>query len=555
MVGVLLKAMVKCSKSHSPTPQINDDLQSRLITALLDGERYPHPAKRVRLVETHISWVLLAGRYAYKIKKSVDLGFLNFTSLARRRDYCDEEIRLNRRLAPRLYLDVIPIGGTLEIPQLGTLPAIEYAVRMRRFSTLKQLDRLAARNKILPSHMDSLAATIARFHAGLPMTKASVRFGTAAATYSSVSKSFERLQGALASHEDETRVTPLRHAMEMEYGKCEYRLEQRHAQGFVRECHGDLHLGNIALIGNQPIPFDCIEFNPSLRWIDLMNEVAFTVMDLLHYQRPDLAFRFLNAYLESTGDYGGVCLLRYYIAYRAVVRAMVSAIRAEQTGLRKRARTAALANCFSLVALAGERLAWHRPALIITHGLPGSGKTTFAQTALERFQAIRIRSDVERKRLFGLTPLADSRESGDAIYTASATQHTYERLHKLARELLMAGNTVIVDAAFLRQSEREYFHGLAHELEAPFAIASLQASAIDLTTRIRRRLCKLKDASEADLAVLKSLQSKQEVLSPAEQAHAVTFLNEGEGFDIDAPEWEKLDRLIRPKNNMNPTTS
>jgi uncharacterized protein len=176
--------------------------------------------------------------------------------------------------------------------------------------------------------------------------------------------------------------------------------------------------------------------------------------------------------------------------------------------------------------------------------LPGSGKTIFAQAALERLQAIRIRSDVERKRLFGLMPLADSRELGDAVYAADATQHTYARLHELARELLMAGTTVIVDAAFLKRSEREHFRGLAHELGVPFAIASMRASERDLTTRITRRLSESHDASEADLVVLKSLQSKQETLSPTEQAHAAAFLNEGEEFAIDASAWRKLGRLI-----------
>ena len=547
MVRLLLKPMVKHSKISLHTPQSNDDLQIRLVTALLNREHYPHSAKRVRLIETHISWVLLAGRYAYKIKKSLDLGFLNFTSLARRRDYCNEEIRLNRRLAPQLYLDVIPIGGTPDIPKFGTLPAIEYAVRMRRFSASKQLDLLAVRKKILPAHIDSLAATIAQFHIGLPLAKPSSPFGTAAATHSAVAKSFEQLQAALSSREDETSVAALHKAMETEYGRCHNCLQQRHMDGFVRECHGDLHLGNIALIGNRPIPFDCIEFSPVLRWIDVMNEVAFTVMDLLHYQRGDLAFRFLNGYLESTGDYGGVPLLHYYIAYRAVVRAMVSAIRARQTSLREIARREALAQCRSLIALAAQRLATHQPALIITHGLPGSGKTTFAQAALERLQAIRIRSDVERKRLFGLPPLADSQRLADDLYAPDATRLTYARLHELARQMLTAGTTVIVDAAFLRQSEREYFRRLAQELAVPFAIASMQARGTDLTARIARRLSESNDASEANLAVLKSLRSKQEALSTAEQPYAVVFLNKGEGFAIDSKTWEKLERLITPR--------
>jgi uncharacterized protein len=538
-------AMVKHLKPHPHTRQLDEDSQVRLVTALLDRERYPHAAKRVHLIETHISWVLLAGPYAYKIKKSLDLGFLHFTSLALRRDYCKEEIRLNRRLAPQLYLDVIPIGGKPEMPVFGAEPAIEYAVKMRRFPTSKQLDRLVGRSKLLPVHIDSLAVTIAQFHIGLPAAETASQFGTAAATHEAVSKSFEQLQAALTGGEDEPRVAALQQALQAEYEKCQYRLEQRHMRGFIRECHGDLHLGNIALIRNQPTPFDCIEFNPALRWIDVMNEVAFTVMDLLHYQRPELAFRFLNVYLESTGDYGAVPLLRYYVAYRAIVRAMVNAIRSRQTSLDERARTEAIAHCRDFVALATQRLAWDRPALIITHGLPGSGKTTFSQVALERLQAIRIRSDVERKRLFGLAPLADSSALAESIYTSNRTQQTYAHLHELARELLTAGIAVIVDAAFLRRHERELFRGLARELAVPFVIASLQASTTALKTRIIRRRNESNDASEADLVVLKSLQAQQEMLTPAERAHTVEFFNKSEEFAVDAYTWEKIDRLIQ----------
>ena len=522
----------------------DESVQSGLVNALLDPRRYPHAAKTVRLTETHISWVLLAGRYAYKIKKPVDLGFVNFTSLALRRYYCEEEIRLNRRLAPQLYLDVVPIGGTPQMPEFNALPALEYAVRMRRFASSKQLDQLVSRGKILPGDMDSLAATIAHFHSGLPAAEAGSEFGSAAVIYSTVSKIFEQLQTLLKGSKDEAGLIALRHAGEAEYARCMDRFEQRHAGGFIRECHGDLHLGNIALIGQQPIPFDGIEFDPALRWIDVMSEVAFTVMDLLHCQRPDLAYRFLNAYLEATGDYSGVSVLRFYVFYRAAVRAMVSAIRAGQPSLSQRARMKASASCRSFLALAAERLAKRCPALIITHGVPGSGKTTFAQAALERFQAIRIRSDVERKRLFGLPPLAHSRSHTGDIYGADATRRTYARLHELSRELLTEGALVVVDAAFLRQHEREHFRQLAHELGAPFAIASLQADAATLRARITQRQSDSNDASEANLAVLESLQEKQEALSPQERLHAVEFFNEGDSSATESEAWKKLTRLL-----------
>ncbi len=524
--------------------QTGEYSQSRLIAALMDCRRYPNTAKHVRLIETHISWILLAGRYAYKIKKAVDLGFLNFKSLESRRFYCEEEIRLNRRLAPELYLDVLPIGGTPDMPEFSALPAIEYAVRMRRFSVSNELDKLAACGRLMPRHIDSLAATVADFHNSLPAVEAGSALGSAQAIHSTVSQVFRTLGSLLRNSEDVERLTFVRRASEREFRGNEAYLAERQTKGFVRECHGDLHLGNIVLIGERPVPFDGIEFDPALRWIDVMSEIAFTVMDLLHWKVPELSYRLLNAYLELTGDYKGVRLLRFYIAYRATVRAMVCAIRSSQAGLSNKAKQEALANCRSFIALAAERVAQHRPALIITHGLPGSGKSTFAQAALERLQAIRIRSDVERKRLFGLSPLADSRSYPGGIYSADATRRTYARLHELAGELLAAGVPVIVDAAFLQREEREQFRRLAHKLQAPFVIASLQASPDALRARIIQRQTSANDASEADLAVLEKLRMHQQMLTPEERAVSVEFLNEAEGFAADARPWQRLNQLL-----------
>ena len=562
--------------------------QQALVAALLDGRRFPHAARSVRLVETHISWVLLAGRYAYKIKKALDLGFLNFTTLEARKFYCAEEIRLNRRLAPKVYLDVIAIGGAPDAPEFGAQPAIEYAVRMRRFATSKELDHLLARGELMPRHMDKLAAMLADFHGGLPRAQADSAFGAPETIRASAMQNFETLLSLPTAHRD--AVTELSLSTEHAYAACEKYFAQRHAQGCVRECHGDLHLGNIVLIGDRPVPFDGIEFNPALRWIDVMDEVAFLAMDLLHGQRPDLAFRFLNAYLEATGDYGGVSVLRFYLAYRAAVRAKISAIRAFQAAplsssldetvshSTKLPKTAAkslvipqagrakrggrsrdnaslrelhtlvqaqeMAVCRDYLKLADECLARGRHALILTHGLPGSGKSTFAQAALERLRAIRIRSDVERKRLFGMNPLDNSRSgSGEGIYSTDATRRTYARLHELARGLLDAGFAVIVDAAFLGQGEREQFHALAQRMSVPFAMVSMQASTDTLGARITRRHAAGGDASEADLGVLHMLQAVRQPLLPHELERTVEFLN-----DADAASWEKLDALLAAQN-------
>jgi aminoglycoside phosphotransferase family enzyme/predicted kinase len=520
-------------------------IQRGLVLALLESLRNQAATRRVRLVETHISWVLLSGHYAYKIKKSIALGFLDFSSLEARRYYCEEEIRLNRRLAPSIYLNVISIGGSSEAPLLGGQPAQEYAVRMRRFAASKQLDRLVLKNKISPQHIDSLAATIALFHNNLPAAALNSSFGTAQAIRADAEQNFEQLQGLFKEQTDIDHLTALRRANDCEFATCSIMFEQRRVQGFVRECHGDLHLGNIVVIDGKSTPFDGIEFNAALRWIDVMSEVAFTVMDLLHYQRSDLAWRFLNAWIEATGDYAGIPLLCFYIAYRAMVRAKVSAIRAAQAGLTHRESAETWASCRGYLALAADCYVRKQAALIITHGLPGSGKTTFSQIALERLPAIRLRSDVERKRLFGLAPLARSRASiGIDLYATDITQRTYAHLHEQARALLLAGYRVIVDAAFLQQEERDHFSQLAYELSVPFAIASLRARPETLRMRIMQRHLAANDASEADLAVLEKLQMSQHPLSTEERKHAADFENEGSGLALDNPGWSSLDQLL-----------
>ncbi len=408
-------------------PQSSYTNQQRLIAALRDARCYPQAVRSVQLIETHISWVLLAACYAYKIKKALNLGFLDYSGLEDREFCCDEEIRLNRRTAPDIYLDTISIGGNPDNPKFDAQPAIEYAVRMRRFASANLMDRMLMRGKVTAQHIDSLAATIARFHSSLPAADAGSAFGTAESIHAAALQNFEQLSLQLTDDADRKCIAALEAATEAEFAACKDLFGTRRAQGFVRECHGDLHLGNIVLIGDEPVPFDCIEFNPALRWIDVMDEIAFTVMDLLHRDHPEFAWRLLNAYLELSGDYCGISVLRFYLAHRATVRAKVCAIRAGQAELSKRAKSDELAACRSYLVLARQCLEMSRPALIITHGLPGSGKTTFSQLALQQMGTIRIRSDVERKRLFGLSMLESSRARGDDMYSTEATRKTYAR--------------------------------------------------------------------------------------------------------------------------------
>ena len=494
--------------------------QKKLIASLRDSILYREVAASIRLIETHISWVLLAGRYAYKVKKSLNLGFLDYSTLEARRFFCDEEVRLNRRTAPEIYLDTIAIGGSADKPELGAQPAIEYAVRMRRFASDHLMDVQLMRGAVMPRHIDNLATKIANFHANLPTVQSDSGLGTAAAIRAAAMENFSQLRLWLAADANTEDIGALQSLTEAAFDACKKYFAVRRTQGFVRECHGDLHLGNIVLDGDVPVLFDCIEFNPALRWIDVMNEIAFAVMDLLHRDHAEFAWRLLNDYLEASGDYAGVSVLRFYLGYRAAVRAKVCAIRSGQTGISARVKSHELAECDAYLALSRLCLERHRPALIITHGLPGTGKTLFSQLVLQQLGAIRIRSDVERKRIFGIDKLESSRLLARDIYSSQATGRTYARLLELASGILTAGFTVIVDAAFLRLEERESFHRLAESMSLPFAIASLHADDVTLRERLRLRR---NDASEADVAVLEKLKSVQQPLSAAELAYSASF--------------------------------
>ncbi|MDO8932395.1 MAG: AAA family ATPase, partial [Rhodocyclaceae bacterium] len=380
-----------------------------LIRALLDPARYPQPVATVELLETHISWVLLAGDRAYKIKKPVTLPFLDYGTLDKRQACCEAELRLNRRYAPELYLDVVAITGTPDAPLLGgTGTAIEYAVGMRRFAEAARLDHLASRDELTPAHMSLLAAEIADFHDRAAVAAADTRFGTPEQTLAPVLENFAELARLMPAETDRRRLAGLAAWTRHEFKQRRAAFAARKQAGRVRECHGDLHLGNLALIDGRVVPFDCIEFNEDFRWNDVVSEIAFVWIDLLDHRQPGLAAWLLNAWLELSGDFEALAVLRFYAVYRAVVRAKVATLRARQEGARQ--GLAELDSARAYLQLAWQTALPPAPALIITCGLSGSGKTTASSaclldpTAAPAGGTLRLRSDVERKRLFGLAP-------------------------------------------------------------------------------------------------------------------------------------------------------
>jgi aminoglycoside phosphotransferase family enzyme/gluconate kinase len=498
---------------------------SALIHSLQEPSVYDHEVKDLAIVETHISWVVLTGPYAYKIKKPVNLGFLDFSTLDKRHYYCKEELRLNRRLAPLTYVDVVTITGTPQAPVLnGTGPPLEYAVQMVQFPQHAQLDRVLARHALTNKHIYRLAQKVAAFHNTIDIADKNAPYGTPERVHDQVMQNFAQISSRLGRKIDIDRLDEIRNWTETEYNQQLDVLRQRKRGGFIRECHGDMHLRNIALVDNELLIFDCIEFSDDLRWVDVMSEVAFIVMDFQDRHAPNFARHFLNAYLEFTGDYAGLAVLRYYLSYRAMVRAMVSIIRSEQTSLTNEEKERGLANYGDYIALALRYTTMYRPALIITHGLSGCGKTTVAQSLLENQSMIRLRSDIERKRLHGLPPDARSGSTlGTDLYRPEVSQKTYAHLAELSSTLLESGFTVVVDAAFLKRAERYAFRALAERLGVPFAILDCQASEETLLNRIATRERQGHDASEANAAVLTHQLATHEPLTGQEKVLTLTI--------------------------------
>jgi aminoglycoside phosphotransferase family enzyme/predicted kinase len=500
--------------------------QSRLVHALARSAAVG-AAGPAKILETHISYVLLTGAYAYKLKKAVDFGFLDFTTLAARRFFCEEELRLNRRLAPTLYLDVVPITGSIDKPFIGgPEPALEYAVKMREFPQSSLASRLLKRNELGAVDIDSLATRVAAFHGAIGIAPGDAAFGAPEGILRLAKQNFVQLAPLLASGEQRDELVDLEELCSWTGREHVARHDdflRRRAEGFVRECHGDLHLGNVARIDGELVIFDGIEFNEEMRWIDVMSEVAFTVMDLQDRGRADLAHRFLNAYLERTGDYGGLAVLPFYLAYRALVRAKIARLRAAQLDAGA-AKGTAIAESRGYLQLARGYTERPRPALIVTSGLSGCGKTAISQALLETIGAVRVRSDVERKRMHGVAPLERRDEPGaQRLYAEASTEATYDRLRTLARDILGAGRIAIVDATFLRHAQRESFRALAVKLGVPFVILAFEASEASLRERIVRRRAAGGDASDADLAVLAHQIATREPLTADESAYAIAY--------------------------------
>jgi len=484
-----------------------------LINGLLSPQVYNHPTEHITLHQTHISWVLCTGPFAYKLKKPVNLGFLDFSTLARRLHFCEEELRLNKVLAPELYLAVVKITGPAESPQIdGDGAAIEYAVKMIQFDNNQQFDRLLPLNQLEAHRIKELAEKISAFHETTEKNL-DADWSAPEKVHNPVQQNYCQAIELSQSSTIKTRLQVLLNWHNQQYALHEDLILRRQASGYIRECHGDLHLANIALINNNVVIFDRIEFDINLRMIDIVSEIAFLLMDLEAHQQHGLAYNFINHWLALTGDYTGLNLLTYYKAYRAMVRAKIALISDD------------LSQFTSYLDLTETYTSLRGQTIIITHGLSGSGKSSVTKLLAPQLQAIVVRSDIERKRHFSAR--------GDTLYSEETTRDTYRHMTMACSGIINAGYNAILDATFLQKEQRQLFLSLAEKLGVHCIILDCYAPVAQLEQWIIERSQRNDDPSDATVAVLHHQLHTRDALRQDEHRHCIS-IDTSKAIDIDA---------------------
>ena len=484
------------------------------IRAIIEGlsrpGAYPHSFRDLEVHQTHISAVFLVDRFAYKVKKPVDLDFLDFTTLEKRLHFCREEVRLNRRLAPDVYLGVVPIrraDGELRVdadpvgPDEGVPEAVEYAVKMRRLPDDATLRARLLRGDLTADHLRELARRVAAFHAEAEAGPEISRFGRFDVVAGNARENLEQSRPHVGETLSPTVFRRLAARLEAELSRLRPLIERRAAAGRPRDTPGDLHLEHVYLRPEREPPsdlvaIDCIEFNERFRYADPVAEVAFLTMDLVHHRRRDLADVFSDAYFEATGDEEGRELLPFYVAYRAAVRGKVEGMVTEEEEVPEDERREAVrrARAHWLLALSELEEPGRRPCLILVGGLPATGKSTVARELADRANLAVLSSDRTRKRLAGLDPgESAAAEYGEGIYAPEWTERTYDALLRKARERLLRGERVAVDATFRAERRRRAFLELAERLGVPALFLVCRAPAEE----VRRRLARRKEARSA----------------------------------------------------------
>ncbi|ATX79200.1 hypothetical protein Ga0123461_0780 [Mariprofundus aestuarium] len=443
------------------------------------------------MIQTHISWVFLAGDYAYKLKKPVDFGFLDFTTLAKRKHFCERELELNQRTSPEIYLGVLPVcasGTTFALGGSGNI--VDYCLKMHRFSQSNLLDRRLKACNFDDSWMDSLAADCARFHKSSEPNR---EINHISLLKGHIETNLEVASKHASSGLNRQTIIALSEFAAAELPRLRPLLEERQQMGHIRHCHGDLHLKNITLIDGHPHLFDCIEFNDDFSTIDTMNDVAFLIMDCDAHLRPELGMRFLSRYLEFSGDYNGLRLLPLYLFYRASVRGKVACLLADELEGKECELQLLEAGKYFDLALSYSKK--RSNCLFAIGGLSGSGKSHLALLGCGIESAVVIRSDATRKRIALSYPELE-------LYGREMHTNTYKAVFDAARVALSAGFSVILDATFIHPDSRSQLKAVADSCHTPLHFFWLDIDESILRERISQRESAANDISDADLRVL-----------------------------------------------------
>ena len=495
---------------------MTDDVSSP-IARMQQPDFYPHAVTaKIQLVQTHASWVVLTGDYAYKIKKSVNYGFLDYSTLEKRKHFLNEELRLNLKIAPQLYLEVLPISREGRDFILGSSKNIvEYALKMRQFAPDSLLSNLLKAEKLEAKHFIELGKIVAKFHKNALTNQYISGFGAIDRIKVAFSENYRQSQKYLGIVQTDKQFEATKAYSDRFFDRRQDLFADRIGQNKIKECHGDLHLKNICLWQGKIQLFDRIEFNESFRFVDTMYDVAFTVMDLEAREKPKFANAFLNSYLEHSQDWQGLCILPLYLCRQAYVRAKVNSFLLDDLQIpesdRKKAQQAAIKYYRQAYQYTKSRTG----SLIIMSGLSGSGKSTVARTIARAKSAIQIRSDAVRKHLAEI-PLDES--GSDRIYTPEMTQKTYHRLEEVGIMLAKEGYTVILDAKYDRFAWRQSCFARAKAEKIPYQIVHCTAPIAVLRDRLKRRK---NDISDATAELIAPQQANAEPFTPAERPYVI----------------------------------
>lgn len=491
-----------------------------LIQAMLQPTFYPHPVKApIQLMQTHVSYVFLTGDYAYKVKKPVNFGFLDFSTLEARQHFCLEEIAMNRQNAPEIYLEVLPITQTdnEQFELNGTGQAAEYVIKMREFPQDDLFISLFEQGKLTESHMEELGKIVAQFHS-LAQTNDYIRsFGEVAQVRQAIDENYQQTEKYIGGPQTQEQFDATKQFTDTFFDQQQELFKSRIEHDKIKECHGDLHLRNICLWKNKIQLFDRIEFNEPFRFVDVMYDIAFAVMDLEARGKKELGNAFLNTYVEQTGDWLGLQVLPLYLSRQAYVRAKVTSFLLDDPGVPEAAKKEAMTTAADYYKLAWSYTQQRQGKLILMSGLSGSGKTTVARHLAHQLGAIQLRSDAVRKHLAGI---ALQEKGGAELYSEEMNQKTYDRLLDLAIKIAKQGWTVILDAKYDREATRAKAIAQSKNHQLPLEIIHCHAPESILRDRL---LARTNDVSDATADLLNQQKAATEPFTEAEKIFLKTI--------------------------------